>query len=224
MKKVSEISKEFNVSIRTLHYYDNFRLLVPEKKNGVRFYSAEDENKLKIILFYRECDLSLLEIKTLIDKSDFKLLEQKRDELISKRNRINEMIMFIDEISTLKRHPSSIKEITNPFGVIIRQIVGDEQTNSVYKSLDKMDAYPKKLEVIFDRFQKIKDNPVELHQLISDYYSYFTVDLHMDIIPLKFGEIVKDGLKTSNYLNKEDSTIFTLALDEFTSNHKNSLE
>jgi len=224
MKKVSEISKEFNVSIRTLHYYDNFGLLVPEKKNGVRFYSAEDENKLKIILFYRECDLSLLEIKTLIDKSDFKLLEQKRDELISKRNRINEMIMFIDEISTLKRHPSSIKEITNPFGVIIRQIVGDEQTNSVYKSLDKMDAYPKKLEVIFDRFQKIKDNPVELHQLISDYYSYFTVDLHMDIIPLKFGEIVKDGLKTSNYLNKEDSTIFTLALDEFTSNHKNSLE
>ena len=79
MKKVSEISKEFNVSIRTLHYYDNFVLLVPEKKNGVRFYSVEDENKLKIILFYRECDLSLVEIKTLIDKSDFKLLEQKRD-------------------------------------------------------------------------------------------------------------------------------------------------
>lgn len=224
MKKVSEISKEFNVSIRTLHYYDNFGLLVPEKKNGVRFYSAEDENKLKIILFYRECDLSLVEIKTLIDKSDFKLLEQKRHELISKRNRINEMIMFVDEISALKRHPSSIEEITNPFGVIIRHIVGDEQTNSVYKSLDKMEAYPKKLEAIFDRFQKSKDDAAELQKIISDYYSYFTVDLHMDIIPLRFAEIVKNGLETSNYLNKEDSLIFTLALDEFTSKYKKSLD
>lgn len=224
MKKVSEISKEFNVSIRTLHYYDNFGLLVPGKKNGVRFYSVEDENKLKIILFYRECDLSLVEIKTLIDKSDFKLLEQKRDELISKRNRINEMIMFVDEISALKRHPSSIEEITNPFGVIIRHIVGDEQTNSVYKSLDKMEAYPKKLEAIFDRFQKSKDDAAELQKIISDYYSYFTVDLHMDIIPLKFAEIVKNGLETSNYLDKEDSLIFTQALDEFTSKYKKSLD
>ncbi|MGB7594643.1 MAG: MerR family transcriptional regulator [Erysipelotrichaceae bacterium] len=215
MKKISEVSKEFRISVRTLHYYDNIGLLVPEKRNQIRLYSTEDENALRIILFYKESGLSLTEIKNLLASNDFSMMNQRRDELIAKRNRINEMIMYIDQISALKRHPSSIEEITNPFGASIRQLAGDEQTNKVYQSLYNMESYSQKLSDIFAKFQLVKEDKNELQRLMLSYYAYFVEDLHLSISPSSFMETVKQGLKTSNFLNHEDTEIFCKALEEF---------
>ena len=56
-KTLSDIT---GVSIRTLHYYHEKGLLVPQQMsaNGYRYYNVQDISKLQYILFLKELDLS----------------------------------------------------------------------------------------------------------------------------------------------------------------------
>ncbi|MEY8321158.1 MerR family transcriptional regulator [Lachnospiraceae bacterium 46-61] len=68
MKTVKEISEITGISIRTLHYYDEISLLLPTKKSdaGYRLYDQKALETLQQILFFREFDIPLKEIKTFI--------------------------------------------------------------------------------------------------------------------------------------------------------------
>ena len=73
MKTVNDIAKLTGVSKRTIRYYDQIGLLAPAKINesGYRLY---DDNSLKIlrqILFFRELDFSLNDIKSIINDENF---------------------------------------------------------------------------------------------------------------------------------------------------------
>ena len=50
---VGEVSKLFDISVRTLHYYDKINLLNPseKKENGYRYYTDEDLVLLQEIIF-----------------------------------------------------------------------------------------------------------------------------------------------------------------------------
>ena len=64
--QISEIAKLTGVSIRTLHYYDKIKLLEPafvDEQNGYRFYDERSLERMQEILFYRELDFPLKEIK-----------------------------------------------------------------------------------------------------------------------------------------------------------------
>jgi DNA-binding transcriptional MerR regulator len=218
MKKVNDIAVEYAISIRALHYYDEIGLLVPMRKNGIRLYSPENETTLKLILLYKESGLSLIDIRNLIKNNDFTLIQSKRNDLIQKRDRINDMINYLDQLTIIKHHPSSLEEIKNPFGVTIRQLAGDESTNRAYNSLDVLESYSLKLKDIFDRFHKFKLDPNQLQDVIKDYYDYFRFDLHMDISPLDFKNVIKKGLDSSDFLNKQDTWIMMTAIESFVDN------
>lgn len=70
VKKLAKIS---GVSVRTLHWYDEVGLLPPAYygANGYRYYEEEQLLRLQQILFYRELDFPLDEIKRVLDGSDF---------------------------------------------------------------------------------------------------------------------------------------------------------
>ena len=60
-----------DVSVRTLHYYEEIGLLVPVREaNGYRAYLPEDVERLRRILFYRSCGIALSDIKDALDASD----------------------------------------------------------------------------------------------------------------------------------------------------------
>ena len=65
---VSEMAKLCGVSVRTLHYYDHIGLLCPETAvdSGYRWYGAADVEKMQQILFYRELDFSLKDIRDIL--------------------------------------------------------------------------------------------------------------------------------------------------------------
>jgi len=67
VKKLSELS---GISIRTLRWYDEVGLLKPSYygSNGYRYYEKEQILKLQQILFYRELDLHLDDIKRFVRK------------------------------------------------------------------------------------------------------------------------------------------------------------
>ncbi len=98
---VKQISELAGVSVRTLHYYDEIGLLEPSQvgENGYRYYEDESLFRLQQILFFRELDLSLDEIKSILDQPDFDLvaaLQAHRAGIEAKVRRLNGLISTID--------------------------------------------------------------------------------------------------------------------------------
>lgn len=104
------------VSLRTLHYYHEKELLIPDQigDNGYRYYSVEDIAKLQHILFLRELDLTLSQIKDYFSKDTLfknEVLRENYDYIVMKRDKLNTIIQ------QLKYHFDSDKneeiEVTN---------------------------------------------------------------------------------------------------------------
>ena len=83
-----EVSKQRNISMRTLRYYDQINLLTPSFKdeNGKRYYSEEDLFKLEKIIILKSLSLPLEEIRILLDKLTYKQI------LISHFNHLQEQL------------------------------------------------------------------------------------------------------------------------------------
>lgn len=103
MKTVKEISNITGVSVRTLHYYDEIGLLKPAHTNeaGYRFYDDETLEKLQQILYFRELDMPLKEVKAIIDNPERdkeQILKCQRLALLKKKDRLERLISGIDNI------------------------------------------------------------------------------------------------------------------------------
>ena len=103
MKTVKEISQITGISVRTLHYYDEIGLLKPTAKTeaGYRLYDDKALETLRQILFFREFDIPLKEIRSLLDAPDLderQILKMQKQMLTAKRDRIDRMIASIDNI------------------------------------------------------------------------------------------------------------------------------
>lgn len=82
MMTVHEISKISGTSIRALHHYDNIGLLPATEvtKSGYRLYDEKALERLQHILFFKELEFSLKEIREILDSPDFdrdRALEQQ---------------------------------------------------------------------------------------------------------------------------------------------------
>ena len=103
MKTVKEVSVLTGISIRTLRYYDEIDLLKPAKvtEAGYRLYDESSLKKLRQIMFFRELEVPLSEIKVIMKDSEsdnHKILETQKMMLEMKRNRLNGIIELISDV------------------------------------------------------------------------------------------------------------------------------
>ena len=103
MRTVKEISDLTGISVRTLHYYDEIGLLKPTEKSdaGYRLYDDKPLETLQQILFFREFDISLKEIKAVLDNPALErnqILQVQRKMLVTKKERMERLIASIDDI------------------------------------------------------------------------------------------------------------------------------
>lgn len=103
MKTVKEVSEFTGISVRTLHYYDEIGLFKPTKVNdaGYRLYDDKAIDKLGQIIVFKELDLSLADIKLIMDNPDLdshSVLAKQRKMLCLKKQRIERIIAGIDEM------------------------------------------------------------------------------------------------------------------------------
>ena len=103
MMTVKELSDRTGISVRTLHYYDEIGLFSPTEKSGAgyRLYDDKALETLQQILFFREFDMPLKEIKAAmenpaLDKNE--MLQVQRRMLVRKRDRMIRLISSIDDI------------------------------------------------------------------------------------------------------------------------------
>lgn len=103
MKTVKEISELTGISVRTLHYYDEIGLFVPTDKSeaGYRLYDDKALETLQQILFFREFDIPLKEIKAIMESPVLdrnQILKMQKDMLLAKKQRLERLIASIDDI------------------------------------------------------------------------------------------------------------------------------
>ncbi|KQS63310.1 MerR family transcriptional regulator [Rhizobium sp. Leaf371] len=101
---ITELTREFGVSTRTLRFYEDEGLIHPERRGRTRFFRATDRHLIKEILRGRRIGFSISEIREIIQmykeppgeagqlRLMMKRLEDKRAELIQKRRDIEETL------------------------------------------------------------------------------------------------------------------------------------
>ena len=123
MKTIQDVAQEFDVSTRTIRYYEELGLLCPQRSStNQRTFSKKELAKLKLILRGKRYGFSLEEIKEMVllfdfDRSGIQQLErtveygeQKIQEIDSKiaeltqmRNELQQMHgMFNEKLTTLR--------------------------------------------------------------------------------------------------------------------------
>ncbi|MDD6489268.1 MAG: MerR family transcriptional regulator [Clostridia bacterium] len=99
---IREFAKLTGVSVRTLHFYDEIGLLKPssvDEQNGYRFYDEYSLTRMQEILFYRELDFPLKEIRMILSSPDYDkqtALKEQRHLLTLKKERLERLISALD--------------------------------------------------------------------------------------------------------------------------------
>lgn len=64
---ISQLSREFDVTTRTIRHYEELELIAPARRGQTRIYSAADRTRLKLILRGKRLGLSLEDSREIID-------------------------------------------------------------------------------------------------------------------------------------------------------------
>jgi DNA-binding transcriptional MerR regulator len=106
---ITELTREFGVSTRTLRFYEDEGLLHPERRGRTRLYRAADRHLLQEILRGRRIGFTVAEIREIVHvykeppgeigqlKLMMKKIDEKRDDLRQKRRDIEETLAELDQ-------------------------------------------------------------------------------------------------------------------------------
>ena len=113
---VRELARLAGVSVRTLHHYDQIGLLTPSSRTaaGYRQYGADDLMRLQQILFFKELDVPLGEIRAILDDPEFDqiaALEQHRRLLQLQSERLAQLLKTVDK--TIQKLTEDTMTLTN---------------------------------------------------------------------------------------------------------------
>lgn len=103
MMTVKQVSSLTGISIRTLQFYDEIGLFKPTKitSAGYRLYDEKALEVLQQILFFKELDFTLKEIKTIMENPKFDRVtafENQRELIQIKRDRLNALLELLDKL------------------------------------------------------------------------------------------------------------------------------
>lgn len=99
---VGAVARLAQVSVRTLHHYDQVGLLTPEERtdSGYRIYGTTDIERLQEILFFRELGFGLTDISEMMARPDYdrrSALERQRTMLENRTERLLNMVDAIEQ-------------------------------------------------------------------------------------------------------------------------------
>ena len=107
---ITDLTREFDVSTRTLRFYEDEGLIQPDRRGRTRLYRAEDRRLVQEILRGRRIGLTVAEIRDLIRVRKeppgdagalttlMRSVAEKREELRRKRKDIDDTLTDLDLI------------------------------------------------------------------------------------------------------------------------------
>ncbi|MDR7870721.1 MAG: MerR family transcriptional regulator [Tissierellaceae bacterium] len=154
---VQKLAKLAGVSSRTLRYYDQIGILKPARINssGYRIYGENEVDILQQILFYRELDMDLDSINSILSSDSFDVvaaLKEHKEKLLVKRTQIDYLIATVEKTLNHKEgrinmsdkekfegfKQNMLRENETKFGKEIREKYGTEEVEKSNKKFKNM--------------------------------------------------------------------------------------
>lgn len=120
---ISELAREFDITPRTIRYYEDQGLIAPGRDGRNRVYSRRDRIRLKLALRGKRLGISLAEIREMIDMYDIgrgdevhqlerflDVLQRRRAALLQQREDIEAVLGEIDSFETQCRQMLASQE------------------------------------------------------------------------------------------------------------------
>ena len=175
MKSIKEISKEYNISSRTIRYYEELFNLKSVKKSNIRYYDENEEKRIKTIVVFRKLNFSLSKIKNIILKCNqdniLNIINDEKRKYLTEVENITNNIMLLNELKSI---------ITNTPDNDLEQLI----ISNLYEEFKNgKDAH-------------IKDHTNRRHQVIN--YFFETVK-QKDI--LQFKKYCHDNMELEQFQN-----------------------
>ncbi|MCR3921677.1 MAG: MerR family transcriptional regulator [Firmicutes bacterium] len=209
---VQKLGRMAGISTRTLRYYDEIGLLKPARINssGYRIYGAKEVDRLQQIMFYRELDVCLQDIKAIVTNPSFdgvKALQGHLGELLIKREQIDAIIANVrktlastegrmtmldkEKFTGLKK--KMVDENEQKYGKEIREKYGIdavEHSNKAFKNMsqenfERMNNLAEKIHVVLAEAIATADPASQVAQKAAD--------LHKQWITLAWGHYDKEA-------------------------------
>ena len=120
--RIGNLAREFNVTLRTLRFYEDKGLLTPKRVGTTRLYSNCDRTRLRLILFSKRIGFSLIEIREILESYDAN--KNKKNPMASSKSR------FEKKLITLKAQRADIDEAINELAVQLNSDNGMFSENS----------------------------------------------------------------------------------------------
>lgn len=109
---ITDLTREFDVTTRTLRFYEQQGLIEPLRRGRRRLYGNAERTRLKLILRGKRLGLSLSEIREIIDMYDgppgeggqlnalVERISVRRAELLAKRADIDQTLRELEAVET----------------------------------------------------------------------------------------------------------------------------
>jgi DNA-binding transcriptional MerR regulator len=113
---IGDLAREFDVTLRTLRFYEARGLLSPRREGMNRYYSTKDRARLSVILKGKKLGFTLTEIRQMIaqsedDRSVLKLsVSQIDDQLKLLRTQLSEVQSAIAELEERRASMAAAKK------------------------------------------------------------------------------------------------------------------
>jgi DNA-binding transcriptional MerR regulator len=102
LSRIGEIADEFQVTLRTLRFYEDKGLIKPKRVGTSRFYGRREKARLRLILLGRDIGFSLEDIREMLNLYEPKSGNQAQLQLALQKaaeqlERLNEQRKSVDE-------------------------------------------------------------------------------------------------------------------------------
>lgn len=119
---VGQVAERFDLTVRTLHHYDEIGLLTPSDRSraGYRLYTSGDLARLQHVVVYRRLGFALEEVALLLDhpESAEEHLRRQRAAVMSRLEEMRDLVVAIDRAleREMNEQPASTEDLKELFG------------------------------------------------------------------------------------------------------------
>ena len=173
MMTVKHVSSLTGVSIRTLQFYDEIGLFKPTKITdaGYRLYDDEALERLQQILFFKELDFTLKEIKAILENPQFdkKSVFQKQRELIKlKRDRLTALLGVLDRLIKGEKNMEFKDFDMNEYFQILAEFK-KTHASEIVRELGNMESFDQMIEELKANESEIAEMAVKQYGSLENY-------------------------------------------------------
>ena len=192
---INEIAKRCNITKKAVQYYVEQELLFPDiLENGYKDFKESDAEQLKRIVLYRKLDLSINEIKQVLNHPELingilhrrtlELEKEKMKQEFLRRIAAGENIVNLDEeINSLNSNTIIIKRLLEMFPSYYGKYISLNFARYLTCEI-RTEEQMKAFEVIIEFFDNAPDMelPDDLKEYLDDYMEFYSGEQGVELI------------------------------------------